>query len=250
VALIRKDAGDGCATIRFAQNAAAAERGEWSPFTLSADGLTKNFCSLDKAGAPLLRALPEDVPTLLRYDPADWEKLSGFRSMLDKAAGHVSWPQTASAAWRSFLEAPPCALRGVAFDLQGLRSPPGAVPQLPRHADYGDRELAVCPLITKTRTATDYARDVSKVGGGRDKARFNLKYSELEREDLAFVLSNAPHAFTVQVKGKQPPRVELLEIKALVATRRVRAPSHQATSVERSDPLAAGGMAVLEARAP
>lgn len=228
MALIRKDAGDGCATIRFAQNAAAAERGEWSPFTLSADGLTKNFCSLDKAGAPLLRALPEDVPTLLRYDPADWEKLSGFRSMLDKAAGHVSWPQTASAAWRSFLEAPPCALHGVAFDLQGLRSPPDAVPQLPRHADYGDRELAVCPLVTKTRTATDYARDVAKVGGGRDKARFNLKYSELESEDFAFVLSNAPHAFTVQVKGKQSPRVELLEIKALVATRRVCAPSRHA----------------------
>lgn len=194
--------------------------------------MTKSFCTLDKDGAPVLKALPTGEPTLLRCHPSDWNKLAAFTESLEKAATYTSWRPSATDACRSFLAAPPCALRGVAWDLDGLCSPVLAAPPA-AHVGLGERELAVCPLITRTRTAADYARDVATVVGVRDPARFNVAFAGLELGDFAFVLARtgSPNAFTLQVSGKLSRRVELLEIAALNPQRKVCTASPAASFV-------------------
>jgi len=225
VALIRMDEGSTVASIRFAQTAGAADRGEWSPFTPPTP-TTKAYCSLDKARAPVLTRLPSGEPTLLRLYPSDWDKLPAFSATLQKAASHTSWPQRATEACAAFLAAPPCVLRGVAWDPQSLRAP-AAAPLPPNAAALDERALAVCPLITRTRTLADFERNVAAVvGGNRDPARFNVPYSDLEVDDFAFVLAQpgSQGAFTLRVRGRLSPLVELLSIRALVAPRKVNPP--------------------------
>lgn len=189
-----------------------------------APDLSKVYCSLDKVGASVLRSLPTGEPTLLRRHPSDWDKLDEFRATLDKASKYASWPASASAACSAFLAAPPCVLRGVAWDLQRLRSPAAAPPP---PAFRGDPSLAVCPLITSTRTKAGYAADVAAVCGSRDPARFNTPYSALEVGDFAFVLpsAGARNGFTLHVSGRQSSLVELLEIVALLPGRKARTDS-------------------------
>ena len=114
----------------------------------------------------------------------------------------------------------------VAWDPQSLRAP-AAAPLPPNAAALDERALAVCPLITRTRTPADFERNVAAVvGGNRDPARFNVPYSDLEVDDFAFVLAQpgSQGAFTLRVRGRLSPLVELLSIRALVAPRKVNPP--------------------------
>ena len=227
VALIQKDtpvAGSTApqmASIRFAESPATAARGEWfpAPRPEGADASAPlPWCTPDKQGLPVLRSEPDDVPTRMRFKPGDWVKCKDFEETLRLADGSGSWPAEATAEWKAFLQRPPCALDGMPFDLMSLVPAPAAAvaAAAPPIACATDRRLAVCPLITGTRTRKDKEAEVAVVLG-HQPGQFDVPFSKLEVNDFAFALAHkdAVNAFTVRVSGKQSPPLELLELLAL-----------------------------------
>ena len=104
------------------------------------------------------------------------------------------------------------------FDLMSLVPAPAAAvaAAAPPIACATDRRLAVCPLITGTRTRKDKEAEVAVVLG-HQPGQFDVPFSKLEVNDFAFALAHkdAVNAFTVRVSGKQSPPLELLELLAL-----------------------------------
>jgi hypothetical protein len=223
VALIRMDPGCAVATIRFAQSATAAERGEWYPTTpapLATPYAQPAWCSLaNHTGAAVLKALPDDEPTHVRYMPAQWSKYTAFQETLRRADGSEAWPPSAAAACRAFLASPRCGM-AVPWDVAALRSAPQPAAATCR-ASTGERLLVVCPLMTATRTKTQKTADEAAAGcGGGASGRYEVAFSALELGDFAFALAHkdATNSFTLRVAGKTTPPVELLEIKALTTS--------------------------------
>ena len=227
VALIRKDPGEPIATIRFAQNAMAAERNEWYPLRPppppAAADAPSVWCSLDShTGAQVLTRLPSDAPTRVRFEPEQWDKFSAFQETLSKLDGLQAWPSTATDAWREFFANPPCVLSAVPWDIALLRSAPRLAAAPAVRASYGARLLVVDPLITATRTKTQKAADEAAAGCSSGNGRFDIPFSQLEVDDFAFALAHrdAPWAFRLRVAGKTTKPLELLQIEALVTAGR------------------------------
>jgi hypothetical protein len=231
VAHIRMDPGVEVATIRFAQSATAAERGEWYPLRPApppaSPDAPKTWCSFaNHVGAPVLRRLPDDAPTRVRYVPSEWDKLSAFRATLTKLDEISVWPPSAAEAWRAFLANPPCELQGVPWDIASLQPALSTTAAPAARAATGERLLVVDPLLTGTRSKKQKAADEVAAGcyGGGDDGAFDVPFEQLELGDYAFALAHedALNAFTIRVKGKTSKRVELLEMAALGA-RKARA---------------------------
>lgn len=226
VALIQRDkpvpgrAAPQMPSVRFAEAPETAARGEWFPAPRPAGSdpaAPLPWCTPDKEGAQVLRSEPDDVPTRLRYKPGNWAKCKDFLGTLQKVEARLSWPAPAAAEWKAFLQNPPCALDGVPLDLMALvAARAAAAAAAPPIACATDRRLAVCPLITGTRTRKDKEAEVSAVLGNQP-GQFDVAFSELELNDFAFALAHkdAVNAFTVRVSGKQSPPLELLELMAL-----------------------------------
>ena len=244
VALIRMDASSAVATIRFVQTATSAARGEWYPATPpppSTPLAQPVWCSLTAhTGAAVLTALPDDEPARVSYYfPPAWDSYNDFLTTLREASVLESWPPAAGRAWLELLANPPCALGGVAWDLAALRSPPRLVGAPAACACAGVRRLAVCPLITATRTKLHKAAEEAAAGCVvSERGSFDVPFPRLEVGDFAFALAHkvAAHGFTMRVpgSGKIAPQVELLEIEALSTSGRGKA---RAT---RAPPLARG----------
>ena len=264
VALIRMDAGSAVATIRFAQTATAAARGEWYPATPpppSTPFARPTWCSLSAhTGAAVLTALPADEPARMRYFPTDWDGYTDFLATLREASVLEAWPPSATRAWHVYLANPPCALGGVAWDLAALRSPPRLAASPAVCACAGLRQLAVCPLITAKRTKAHKAAEEAAAGCVvGERGSFDVPFSRLDVGDFAFALAweSAEHAFTMRVpgSGRLAPQVELLEIEALEASGRGKARATHALPLARGGVLtqalaAAGDLALLGAEEP
>jgi hypothetical protein len=263
-ALIRMDPGSHVASIRFAQNAMAAEREDWYPLcdppASAAAGAPKVWCSLaGHVGATVIKQVPDDAPTRVQYTPQeDWDKFNSFQATLLKLDGIDAWPRSAVDAWRRFLAHPPCVLRGVPWNLAALQSAPRLSTAPVVRAGADERVLVVDPLITETRTKAQKAADELAAGCGVGGANFDIPFDRLELLDFAIALAHhdAPWAFTLKVRGKTSPMVELLEIEALTPpgqpkqARRCFAPALPRPPCERADAAlaAAGDLALLEAR--
>ena len=225
VAYITKDpptagsTGPRMASIRFAESPDSAARGEWFPAPRapgSDPAAPPPWCTLGKQGAPVLLSEPEDVPTRVRFKPANWVKCNDFLDTLRAAEMSAAWPPAAAAVWKAFLHSPPDALDGVTVDLLSLVPGPAAAAAPPIVCGT-DRRLVVCPLITATRTRKDKEQEVQAVLG-RQSGRFDVPYDDLRVGDFAFAVAPAAaeNGFTLSVQGRQSALVELLELVQLV----------------------------------
>jgi hypothetical protein len=233
--------GSPIATIRFAQSAMAAERGEWYPRTApppSAPHAPPAWCSLaNHMGAAVLKLVPDDEPTRVRYRvryrPSDWDKYPAFQDTLRKLDACDAWPSEAARACREFLANLPCGL-AVAWNVAALRPAPQPAAAPAAHRSAGERLLIVCPLITATRTKKQKAADEVAAGcGGGANGRYDVSFPDLELGDFAFALAHpgATNSFTLRVAGKTTPPVELLEIKALTTSGPRKARLHRLPAV-------------------
>jgi hypothetical protein len=214
-ALITKDSIGGMASIRFAEDCFSAKRGEFfpAPRAAGADPLAPlDYCTLDKRGAPVLKALPEGEPTRVQYWPGHWKYHENFMETLSALGQSVQWPSAARQAWADYIQEPPCRL-GVPWDPESLAQPPSAQSAAPRFDSIASRRLVMCPLVTGTRTRVMKRNEQAGVLGLR-RGQFNVAFEDLEVGDMAFALAwqHAPNAFRPFVRGKQTKPVELLEI--------------------------------------
>lgn len=219
-ALITKDSNSGMASIRFAEDCFSAKRGEFfpAPRDAGADPLAPlDYCTLDKRGAPVLKALPEGEPTRVQYWPGHWKYHENFTETLSALGQSVQWPSAARQAWADYIQEPPCKL-GVPWDPESLAQPPSAQSAAPRFDSIASRRLVMCPLVTGTRTRVMKRNEQAGVLGLR-RGRFNVAFEDLEVGDMAFALAwpHAPHAFRPFVRGKQTMPIELLEIMGITS---------------------------------
>jgi hypothetical protein len=188
------------------------------------------WCSVaNHMGAAVLKVVPGDERTHVRYFPSNWDKYGAFQHTLRKLDAGAAWPPQAGRACREFLANLLCGL-AVAWNVAALRPAPQPAAAHAACHGTGERLLIVCPLITYTHTKKHKAAGEAAAGcGGDASGRLNVPFSDLELGDFAFALAhkNARNAFTLRVAGKITPLVELLEIAALTTSspRKARNPA-------------------------
>ena len=220
--------GDVLATAHFARSAVEAKAGKYYP--LRQDG---THSGLSDSGAALFNSdsldeLPIFEPTLQRFIPSDGKyanKLPHLMDLIDAMSLLEGVPHDVRQHWAAFLRVRPCVLMSNPLgDPKSWRRTPQApsVEQAPPGL-LGRRLLdGFDPLVTSTRTADDVAEDLRQLLARHfPAAKFDVRYDKLAMGSMAIALAQPlaqgehEHAFTIPVKGRDSPRLELLRVDGM-----------------------------------